>query len=70
MADKEGANVAIDVSRSADVVAIASRAQAEKVRAVLERIDVLSKLGRNEIDNITGILNSATADGGCGIGCW
>lgn len=73
MADKthsEGPQVTIDTSKSADIVAIASRAQSDKVRAVLERIDTLSRLDKNQMENITSTLSAAAADGGCGIGCW
>ena len=73
MADKgpsEGPQVNIDVSKSVDIVAIASRAQSDKVRAVLERIDTLSRLDKSQMENITNTLAAAAADGGCGIGCW
>jgi hypothetical protein len=73
MAEKgqfEGPQVTLDASKSVDIVAIASRAQSDKVRAVLERIDTLSRLDKNQMENITSTLAAAAADGGCGIGCW
>lgn len=52
------------------VVATASEAQAGKVRAILERFDQIAELDPKRVENISSLLRSAKADGGCGIGCW
>ena len=71
MAEKpEGPSVSIDVSKSADIVAIASKAQSEKVRAVLERIDTIARLDKSQLENVTSVMEAASGNGGCGIGCW
>jgi len=53
-----------------EIVAVASQAQASKVRAILERMDAISQLDASKVNNITQMLDAAKADGGCGIGCW
>lgn len=52
------------------VVATASEAQAAKVRAILDRFDQIAELDPRKVENISSLLQSAKADGGCGIGCW
>jgi hypothetical protein len=71
MADKTRTpQVTLDVSKSMELVATASEAQAAKLREVLSRIDVITKIDRESLRNLTDVLDSAKADGGCGIGCW
>lgn len=60
----------MDISKSLDIVTVASRAQSDKLRQVLERIDVIAKLNPEGVKNITDIVRAGVADGGCGIGCW
>ena len=52
------------------LVATASRAQADKVRAVLERIDQVAQLDPDRVRGIVDMIEASSADGGCGIGCW
>jgi hypothetical protein len=52
------------------IVSTASQAQAEKVRAILERFDQIVELDPRKVDNISKLLLASKADGGCGIGCW
>lgn len=69
--NKEGS--AIPAMREGDliqVVAAASQAQAEKVRIIMDRLERVSELDRQRIQNISDLLKAAKADGGCGIGCW
>ena len=73
MADRsydEHAQVGLDVSKSRDVIAIASKAQSEKVKEVLSRLESISKLDKSSVENLTAVLTASRADGGCGIGCW
>jgi hypothetical protein len=65
--------MAAETSGSADTLAlvnVASQAQAAKVREILERMDVITKLDPERIRNIADLLRASRADGGCGIGCW
>lgn len=52
------------------VVAAASQAQAEKVRAILDRMDTISGLDPRKLQNMVDVMAAAKSDGGCGIGCW
>lgn len=53
-----------------EVVAAASQAQAEKVRIIMDRFEQIAELDSRKVQNISALLVSAKADGGCGIGCW
>lgn len=72
MADKrEGTSLsALGPNDVLAIVAAASQAQADKVRLILERFDHIADLDPKKVQNISALLNSAKADGGCGIGCW
>lgn len=72
MAEKRETSVASSLGESdvMAVVATASQAQADKVRAILERFDQITELDPRRVENISNLMRSAKADGGCGIGCW
>jgi hypothetical protein len=73
MAEPKEQKVAPPSLRETDMMAIistASQSQAEKVRLILERFDDIAGLDPRRVENIASLLNSAKADGGCGIGCW
>ena len=52
------------------LVALASQAQTQKIKEILNRMDAITQLDPARIKNFTDVIQSAVADGGCGIGCW
>jgi hypothetical protein len=72
MAEKKDAQ-AIPALQEGDLMAIvttASSAQAAKVRSIMERFEQIAELDPRKVENISSLLRSAKAVGGCGIGCW
>lgn len=52
------------------LVTLASQAQTQKIKEVLNRMDAITQLDPARIKNLTDVMQSAVANGGCGIGCW
>ena len=52
------------------LVALASQTQTQKIKEVLNRLDVITQLDPSRVKNLTEVLGSVVADGHCGIGCW
>ena len=58
------------LSDTLEIVAVASQAQAGKVREILQRAEVIANMEPQRLRNIAELMSAAAADGGCGIGCW